>query len=86
MNSSSARAIASRTGLGRMRHVEVTFLWVQRMRGNPADVLTKPLSFGFVQNSLEPFGAWFSDRSLNKGFLARGASGLRHPSLLQDGR
>ena len=57
VDSSAARAIASRTGLGKTRHIEVRPLWIQeavaqgrfeikKVKGvdNPADVLTKPLS------------------------------------------
>ena len=52
----AARAVASRTGLGKVRHLEVRYLWVQealkggrfqirRIAGteNPADVATKGL-------------------------------------------
>ena len=54
-DSSTAKSVAGRRGLGRMRHVELKYLWVQevvskgriRMKKvpglqNPADVLTKP--------------------------------------------
>ena len=53
----AAKGIASRTGLGRTRHIAVHFLWVQekvrngdltlrRVRGehNPADLMTKHLN------------------------------------------
>ena len=56
-DASAAIAISHRKGLGKMRHVEVQYLWVQdevaegRMkihkvdtRNNPADLLTKALS------------------------------------------
>ena len=59
VDSSAAKAISSRTGIGRVRHLEVRFLWLQdvvrkrivqilKVRGseNPADVLTKVKSFG----------------------------------------
>ena len=57
VDSNTAKAIASRLGLGRVRHLEVKYLWAQeafrnkkfelkKIRGdqNPADVLTKPMS------------------------------------------
>ena len=57
VDSSAAKSISSRMGLGKIRHLEVKFLWVQesvkekrfqvrKIRGdcNPADVLTKPKS------------------------------------------
>ena len=56
-DSSAARAVASRRGLGKLRHVHTRFLWLQsqvaqkalQLRSvhgpqNPADALTKPLS------------------------------------------
>jgi hypothetical protein len=59
MDAEAARAIASRQGIGKVRHLEVRYLWLQDKvrRGeiklvkvwgkeNPADVLTKPMSFG----------------------------------------
>ena len=57
VDSSAAKSIASRTGLGKLRHLEIKFVWLQecvrrgkvvlsKVRGdiNPADVLTKPKS------------------------------------------
>ena len=57
VDSSAAKSIASRIGLGRVRHLEVKFLWlwevlrdkrleVKKVHGaqNPADILTKPKS------------------------------------------
>ena len=57
VDSSAAKSIASRTGLGKLRHLEIKCLWLQecvrrgkvvlsKVRGdiNPADVLTKPKS------------------------------------------
>ena len=59
MDAEAARAIASRQGIGKVRHLEVRYLWLQDQvrRGairlvkvwgkeNPADVLTKPMGFG----------------------------------------
>ena len=56
MDSNAAKAIASRLGLWRVRHMEVKCLWAQEAlrqkrfevakvlgKKNPADVLTKPL-------------------------------------------
>jgi len=57
VDSSAAKSIASRTGLGKLCHLGIKFLWLQecvrrgkvvlsKVRGdiNPADVLTKPKS------------------------------------------
>ena len=65
VDASVAKSIASRTGLGKVRHMEVVYLWVQeavklrkievrKIRGdtNPSDVLTKPKSFQEQQPKL----------------------------------
>ena len=56
-DSSSGKAVASRRGLGKIRHMEVKYLWLQETvrrhrlvmkkipgKENAADILTKPLS------------------------------------------
>ena len=70
-DSSTAKAVASRRGLGKMRHVEVRLLWVQeavkkgRIRlkkvdgeTNLADHLTKEKSLNEYKNLLELVGGW----------------------------
>jgi len=65
VDSSAAKSIASRTGLGKLRHLEIKFLWLQecvrmgkvvlsKVRGdiNPADVLTKPKSLEDMRSLL----------------------------------
>ena len=57
VDSSTARSIANRTGVGKLRHIETRVLWVQQAvrecrlalcrvagKDNPADILTKPMS------------------------------------------
>ena len=57
VDSSAAKSIASRLGFGKLRHLEIKFLWLQecvrrgkvvlsKVRGDihPTDVLTKPKS------------------------------------------
>ena len=66
VDSSAAKSIASRTGLGKLRHLEIKFLWLQeavrrkkvvlsKVRGdvNPADVLTKPKSLDDMKQLLD---------------------------------
>ena len=65
VDSSAAKPIAPRTGLGKLRHLEIKFLWLQevvrrkkvvlsKVRGdiNPADVLTKPKSLDDMKQLL----------------------------------
>ena len=66
VDSTASKAIASRLGIGKIRHLEVRYLWVQdevaRKRiqlrkvlgkDNPADVLTKALGFPEVARLLQ---------------------------------
>ena len=69
VDSTAARAVASRTGLGKVRHLEVRYLWVQEaLKGgrlqvrqiawteNPADVATKGLGEADATRLLEAVG------------------------------
>ena len=69
VDSTAAKGMASRTGLGKARHLEVSYLWVQqalkaqkfiikRISGllNPADILTKPLSSTDMKEKLITVG------------------------------
>ena len=69
VDSSSALAIVSRLGLGRVRHMEVKYLWAQeahknhrfcvrKVNGpkNPADVLTKPQSAVDMSEKMKTVG------------------------------
>lgn len=68
-DSSSGLSFASRRGLGRIRHVETRFLWLQERvalkhikvskvstNDNPADILTKPLSYAEMSRYVERLG------------------------------
>ena len=68
-DASAAKAIASRQGLGKTRHIAVHFLWVQqRVKNgdfvvekswggeNPADLLTKYLARSVMSKNMELFG------------------------------
>jgi hypothetical protein len=73
-DSSAAKAVASRRGLGKLRHVELKWLWVQDMvkegrvqlktvrgRENVADHLTEPKTREEVEGVLRNVGAEFRD-------------------------
>ena len=68
-DSSSAKSFASRRGAGRIRHIEVRWLWLQdevakgrvklrKVAGerNPADILTKYLGLTDIKSKLETLG------------------------------
>ncbi len=71
-DSSAARGISNRIGLGKMRHMSVQYLWIQEKVKNgdievfkintfenPADVLTKPVTEGNMLKALAVMGAYF---------------------------
>ena len=70
----AAKGIASRTGLGKTRHIAVHFLWIQervrdcsfelkKVRGTskPADLLTKHLSQQDMNRYMDTFNIRFED-------------------------
>ena len=74
-DSSAAKGMAKRQGIGKVRHVETKYLWIQRavrqgriqirkVRGdeNPADVGTKYLSAAQIMEALKPFGIVLEQR------------------------
>ena len=69
VDSTTAKAIVTRLGLGKVRHMEVKFLWAQeairrklfemrKITGerNPADVLTKAMSMVEMKEKIESIG------------------------------
>ena len=79
VDSTAAKGIACRTGLGKVRHLEVTYLWIQqalkdrkftmhKIAGlvNPADVLTKPLSAADMKTKLATVGGHIIERTKAK--------------------
>ena len=68
-DSSAAKGIAARRGLGKVRHVEVCQVWLQqkvqegkvkvwKVKGteNPADILTKHVSRDLLAKHMAPMG------------------------------
>ena len=93
VDSTAAKAMASRSGIGRVRHLEVRYLWVQdavnrkrfelkKVSGklNPADVLTKPLAQVMMRDLLSPWGFSFGPPREPKARVGGGVSGIRPPS------
>ena len=79
VDSTTADAIASRIGLGKVRHMEVKFLWAQeahragrfcvkKIAGekNPADILTKPQTATDMKNKLAAVGGSIVHRNIWK--------------------
>ena len=75
VDSSAAKSMSARIGLGKVRHMEVKFLWLQeavkdkrievkKILGahNPADALTKPKACSEVAGLLRGVGVHIEDR------------------------
>ena len=71
-DSKAGKGMASRRGLGKTRHVQVKYLWLQQAvrakrlvlskiwgKVNPADHLTKPLSHAEFRDAVERVGGRF---------------------------
>ena len=69
IDASAAKSMASRIGLGKMRHLEVRYLWLQgavkqgrlvmvKIKGteNPADIATKPKSADVIKEQVQRSG------------------------------
>ena len=76
VDSTAAKAIISRIGLGKVRHMEVKYLWAQEAHKNgrfevykvpgdinPADVNTKPESAREMNEKLQSIGAHLARRA-----------------------
>ena len=85
VDASAAKSIAARIGLGRVRHMEVKYLWAQeaqkmgrfvvrKMPGdqNSADVLTKPMSITDMSDKLREVGGYVVKRLSAQKFEPRG--------------
>ena len=70
-DSSAAKSFVCRRGLGRMRHLEIRDLWLQKEVSegrvevskvlgteNPADLMTKVLAMGEIRERLKGMGMW----------------------------
>ena len=75
--SSAAKSIASRIGVGKVRHIHTKLLWIQeavrdgrikltKISGgrNPADVLSKPMSVSETNGKLQSAGIEILSRKL----------------------
>jgi hypothetical protein len=74
VDSNTAKSIASRLGLGKVRHMEVKYLWAQeahrrkkfqvcKIAGerNPADVLTKAMAHADMKDKISAVGGRFPE-------------------------
>ena len=85
-DSSAARAFASRRGLGRLKHIQTRYLWVQERvaqkaltlatvasKENVADLLTKMLSWADVRRHMKSMRMLYADGRAGKAKQLIGA-------------
>ena len=79
VDASAAKSVASRIGIGKMRHLDVKFLRIQaavrgekitirkvRRVGNPADILTKPKSVDEIEDLMRSIGGHLVEKKKKK--------------------
>ena len=79
-DSSAALAIAKRKGAGKLRHINVSALWIQDIQDregaeytkilgteNPADLMTKYLARDVIDKHMSSLGQVFQEGRANKG-------------------
>eukprot|EP00972_Heterocapsa_arctica_P055587 8199258-Heterocapsa_arctica.AAC.1 len=75
MDASAALGLINRQGLGKARHVETQWLWIQQATRegrvtmnkipgaeNPADLLTKPLDHEKIDGFMKAMGYYYPDQ------------------------
>ena len=93
-DSSAAKAVACRRGLGKLRHIELKYLWVQELvqeqrivikkingLDNPADCLTKPKDSKCFKPLLSRLGARWRSATAERGSSRGVVSDLKVDTL-----
>ena len=85
-DSSTAKAVSSRRGLGKLRHVELTFVWVQEVVRNGRIIIAKVRGEENVADHLTKEKCWWDFKELlgrvggefRTGWVGGRAPGARH--------
>jgi hypothetical protein len=98
-DSTAAKGTASRIGIGKIKHLDTGWLWIQdavksglvvlrKINGkvNPADLLTKPKSAAEAARLSEALGYWLVVRKVRGGGSGENITGLVHRMLKGDRR
>ena len=100
VDSSAAKAIASRKGLGKVRHLEVRHFWLQQAvrekkvvlrkvdgKSNPSDIVTKGLGITDIEKTLGLMEAYFRHTILkDKNIHEVQSRGVHSPRQFCEGR
>ena len=94
-DASSALAIVARRGLGKMRHLDTNYLWIQEKAANGdlnfkkvagfdngTDLFTKTLSWNQTQSHIDKLSSQFFQDEVNVNFVGGRPNGVNLPQVL----
>ena len=95
-DASAALAIVARRGLGKLRHQDTNYLWIQEKAAkgdlnfkkvagvdNGADLFTKTLSWNETQSHIHKLSSQFVQNEINVNYVGARPNGVNLPRILQ---
>ena len=96
-DASAALAIVARWGLGKLRHLDTNYLWIQEKAAkgdlnfkkvagvdNGADLFTKTLSWNEIQSHIHKLSSQFVQNEINVNYVGARPNGVNLPRVLQE--
>ena len=96
-DASAALAIVARRRLGKLRHLDTNYLWIQERAAegdlnfkkvtgvdNGADLFTKTLSWNEIQNHIHKLSSQFVQNEINVNYVGTRPNGVNLLRVLQD--
>ena len=96
-DASAALAIVARRGLGKLRHLDTNYLWIQEKAAkcdlnfkkvagvdNGADLFTKTLSWNEIQSHIYKLSSQFVQNEINVNYVGARPNGVNLPRVLQE--
>ena len=95
-DASAALAIVARRGLGKLRHLDTNYLWIQEKAAkgdlnfkkvaavdNGADLFTKTLSWNEIQSHIHKLSSQFVQNEINVNYVGARPNGVNLPRVLE---
>ena len=96
-DASAALAIVARRGLGKLRHLEINYCWIQEKTAkcdlnfkkvavvdNGADLFTNTLSWNEIQSHIHKLSSQFVQNEINVNYVGARPNGVNLPRILQE--
>ena len=96
-DASAALAIVARRGLGKLRHLDTNYMWIQEKAAkgdlnfkkvagvdNGAHLFTKTLSWNEIQSHIHQLSSQFIQDEINVNFVGARPNGVNLPQVLQE--